>query len=122
MHAFPYPPVKDSDPAVVHAAFSDNAAPHIRQFAGTINLGFSVGEDKRSIINVYLLLKHVMAFAKHTDGAFRIDPMNGSEQCITNPSNTPTTKEGVNFITSTVLLMMESGEKSMFPCSRRWVT
>jgi hypothetical protein len=36
-----------------------------------------------------------MAFAKQTDGAFCIDPLNSSAQCITNPSNIPTTKEGI---------------------------
>jgi hypothetical protein len=89
------PPVKDSDPAVFHAMSSDNAAPQIHQFAGTINLGFSIVEDKRSDINVSLLLKSFMAFAKQTDGDSFIDPLNGSTHCITNPSNIPTTKEGV---------------------------
>jgi hypothetical protein len=36
-----------------------------------------------------------MAFSKQTDGAFSIDPLNGSAQCITNPRNIPTTKKGV---------------------------
>jgi hypothetical protein len=44
------PPVKYSDPTVFYATSSDNAAPQIRQFARTINLGFSIGEDKRSDI------------------------------------------------------------------------
>jgi Fe-S cluster assembly ATPase SufC len=89
------PPTKDSDPAVFHAMSTDNAAPQIHQFAGTVNLGFSIGEDKRSEINVSLLLESFMAFAKQTDGAFRIDPLNGSAQCITNPRNITATKEGV---------------------------
>jgi hypothetical protein len=88
-------PVKDSDPAVFHATSSDNTAPQIRKFSGTINLGFSIGEDKRSEINVSLLLKRFMAFANQTDGAFRTDPLNGSAQLITNPSNIPTNKEVV---------------------------
>jgi hypothetical protein len=36
-----------------------------------------------------------MEFAKQTNGAFCIEPLNRSAQCITNPSNIPTTKEGV---------------------------
>jgi hypothetical protein len=88
-------PAKESDPAVFHSTPYDNAAPQIRQFAGTINLGFSIGEDKRSKNNVSLLLKRFVAFVKQTDGAFCIDPLNGSAQCITNHSNIPTTKEGV---------------------------
>jgi hypothetical protein len=76
--------LKYSDLTIFHAMASENAAPHIRQFSGTINLGSSIEEDKRSDINLYILLKRFMAFAKHNDG---------SAQCITNPSNTPTTKE-----------------------------
>jgi hypothetical protein len=80
---------------VLNSTPTDDAAPQIHQFAGTINLGFSIGEDKRIKINVSLLLKRFMAFAKQTDGSFYIDPLNGSAQCIMNPSNIPTTKEGV---------------------------
>jgi hypothetical protein len=36
-----------------------------------------------------------MAFSKHTDPDFRIQPINGSGQCITNPSTIPTSKEGM---------------------------
>jgi hypothetical protein len=86
------PPAKDSNPTVSYATPSNNAAPQIRQFSGTLKLGFSIGEDKRSEINVPRLLKRVMAFPAQTDGAFRIDPLNGSAQSITNPNTIPTTK------------------------------
>jgi hypothetical protein len=36
-----------------------------------------------------------MSFATQTDPEFRLDPINGRGQCITNPSNIPTSKEGV---------------------------
>jgi hypothetical protein len=88
-------PTKDSDPTVFHSTPTDNAATQICQFAGTTKQGFSIGENKRSRINVSLLLKRFMAFAKQTDGAFHIDPLNGSAQCITNPINILTKKEGV---------------------------
>jgi hypothetical protein len=87
--------VKDSDLTVCHSTPTDNAAPQIRQFAGTINLVFFIGEDKRIEIKFSLPLKRFVAFAKQTNGAFRIEPLNDSAQCITNPRNIPTTKEGV---------------------------
>jgi hypothetical protein len=68
------PPAKDSDATVFHSKSIDNAAPQIRQFAGTINLGFSIGEDKRSEINVSLLLKRCMSFAKQIEADVRIEP------------------------------------------------
>jgi hypothetical protein len=36
-----------------------------------------------------------MAFAKQTDPDFRIEPLNGSAQCIANLSSIPTSKEGI---------------------------
>jgi hypothetical protein len=93
-HGIP-PSANYSDPTVFHSMHTDNSAPQIRHFAGTINLGFSIVKDKRRKINVSLLLKRFMAFAKQTDGAFRIEPLNNSAQCISNPRNIPTTKEGV---------------------------
>jgi hypothetical protein len=36
-----------------------------------------------------------MAFIKQTDPDFRIEPLNGSGQCIINTSNIPTSKEGM---------------------------
>jgi hypothetical protein len=46
-------------------------------------------------LNVALLLKCFISFAKQTDPDFRLEPLNGSGQCIANPSNIPTSKEGV---------------------------
>jgi hypothetical protein len=89
------PPSNESDATVFHAKLTDNADPQIRQFAGTINPGFSLSKDTRNEINVYLLLKWFTSFAKQTDAAFHIKPLNGSARSITNPSNIPTTKEGV---------------------------
>jgi hypothetical protein len=89
------PRTKDYDPAVFHSTPTDNAAPQIRHFSGTINLGFSIGEDNRSEINASLLLKSFMAFGKQTNEDSRIKPLNGSANRITYPSNIPTTKEGV---------------------------
>jgi hypothetical protein len=80
---------------VFYATPTDNAAPQTRQFSGTINLRFSIGEDKRSEINVSLLLKRFMAFTKQTDGNFCIYPLNGSAQSIANSSTIPMTKECV---------------------------
>jgi hypothetical protein len=71
------PPVKNSDPTVLHSTTTDNTDPQIRQFAGTINVRFSI-IDKWSKINVSLLRKRLMAFVKQTDGSFHIEPLNGS--------------------------------------------
>jgi hypothetical protein len=54
----------------------------VRQFFGTSNLGFTINEDKRNDINVALLLKRVMYFAKQTDTYLRIEPLNGSAQIM----------------------------------------
>jgi hypothetical protein len=89
------PPPNTSDGTVFHAAQVDNAAPRICQFIGTINLGFTLNDNKCSDVNVSLLLKCFMSYAKQTYADFRIKPLNGSAQCITNPSNISTTKEGV---------------------------
>jgi hypothetical protein len=89
------PPSVKSDATVLHAKQSDNAASKVHQFVVTINLGFAVIEDKRSAINAALLLNRFMAFAKQTDANFRIEPLNGSVQSISNPSHIPTTKDAV---------------------------
>jgi hypothetical protein len=88
------PPPNESNDTVFHAARVDNAAPRIRQFPGTINLSFTLNEDKHSEVNVSILLKRFMTYAKQTNADFHIKPLNGSAQSITNPSNIPTTKEG----------------------------
>jgi hypothetical protein len=36
-----------------------------------------------------------MSFARETDADLRIEPLNGSAKSISNPSNIPTSKEGV---------------------------
>jgi hypothetical protein len=88
------PPANDSDATVFHDKPIDNAAPQISQLSGTINLGFSVSEDKRNKMKLSLLLKCFMSFTKQTYADFCIEPLNGGDQSITNPSNIPTTKEG----------------------------
>jgi hypothetical protein len=72
-----------------------NAPPKARNFFGTINLGFSVPESKGSNSNVSILLKKFMDFLKQTDPDFCTEPLNGSDQYITNPSNIPTSREGI---------------------------
>jgi hypothetical protein len=67
----------------------------MRHFLGTINLGFYFAEDKRNDINVALMLKRCTVFVKQTDPNFRIDSLNGSAQCISNPSHIHMTKDGV---------------------------
>jgi hypothetical protein len=89
------PPPKDYDATVFNDKPIDNAASQISQFTGTINLNFSISEDKRNEINVSLLLKCCMSFAKQTDADFLIEPINGGAKSIINPSNIPTTKEGL---------------------------
>jgi hypothetical protein len=37
-----------------------------------------------------------MAFAKQTGPSLRIEPIKGSAQCITKPSNIPTYKDGID--------------------------
>jgi hypothetical protein len=54
-------------------------------------------EAKRDYMNVSLLVKFFMSFfVKQTDNNLRIDPLDGSAQNITNQSNIPTNKEGVD--------------------------
>jgi hypothetical protein len=102
----------ESDATVFHAKPINNAAPQIRQFSGTINLGFSLSEDKRKEINVSLLLKRFVSFAKQTDADFRIEPLNGSAQrLLTHATFQPPRKE-LNFTTSIASLLMALGEKS----------
>jgi hypothetical protein len=84
------PPAVEADPTVFHAAVIPNAPPKVRHFVGTINLSFTVTETKRGNSNVSILLKRFVPFVKQTDPDFRIKPLNGSDQCITNPSNIPT--------------------------------
>jgi hypothetical protein len=38
-----------------------------------------------------------MSYAKQTDAEFRLEPLNGSGQCITNPSNTPSSKDDLYY-------------------------
>jgi hypothetical protein len=44
---------------------------------------------------VLILLKRFMPYAKQTNADFCIESLNGIAQSITNPSNIPTMKEGV---------------------------
>jgi hypothetical protein len=88
-------PVVEADATVFHADSTSNARPNIRHFIGTINLGFAIVESKRNDTNVVILLKRFMSFAKQTDPDFRIEPLNGQWQCIYNPSNIPTSKDGM---------------------------
>jgi hypothetical protein len=76
------PPTIVSEATIFHAKQTNNAAPQVRQFFGTRNLGFTINEDKRNYINVALLLKRVMYFAKQTDTYLRIEPLNGSAQIM----------------------------------------
>jgi hypothetical protein len=90
------PPTIEADATVFHEFSTPNAPPKVQHFVGTVNLDFSIRENKRSDTNIYILLKRVMAFAKQTNTKFRIEPLNGSAQCINNPSSIPTTKESVD--------------------------
>jgi hypothetical protein len=81
---------------VIHEVSTPNGPPKVRHFISTINLGVYVPEDKRSDTNVVIILNRFEAFAKQTDADFRIESLNGSVQCITNPSNIPNTKDGVD--------------------------
>jgi hypothetical protein len=56
--------------------------PKARNLVGTINLGFAVPESNKGTMNVSLLLKRFMSYAKQTDPEFLLEPLNGSGQCI----------------------------------------
>jgi hypothetical protein len=60
-----------------------------------MNLGFAIAESKRNEMNVALLLKLFMAFMKQTDPDFCMEPLSGQGRCISNPSNIPTSKDGM---------------------------
>jgi hypothetical protein len=89
------PSAKEADATVFHADATHNTRPKVRHFVDTINLGFTVTGTKRGTLNIDLLLKRFMYFAKQADPKFHREPLNGSRQCITNPSKIPTSKEGV---------------------------
>jgi hypothetical protein len=90
------PPVVEADATFFHADTVTNVSPKFRHFVGTINLGFAIIEYKRSETNVAILIKQCVAFAKQIDPYFRIEPLSGNGQCISNPSNIPTSKEGMD--------------------------
>jgi hypothetical protein len=60
-----------------------------------MNLGCVIAESKRNKTNVAILIKRFMAFSKQTYPYFQIEPLSGNGQCISNPSNIPTSKEGM---------------------------
>jgi hypothetical protein len=60
-----------------------------------MNLGFAIAESKRNETNVTIIITRCMVFAKQTDPDFRIEPLSGNGQCISNPSKIPTSKEGM---------------------------
>jgi hypothetical protein len=60
-------PPANSDATVFYANQTDNAAPQVRQFFSSINLGCAINEDKRNAINVTMLIKQVMSFATKTN-------------------------------------------------------
>jgi hypothetical protein len=72
------PPVVEVDATVFHTDSTSNSPPppKIRHFIGTINLDFAIVESKRNDMNVALLLKRFVSFAKQTEPDFRIDPFN----------------------------------------------
>jgi hypothetical protein len=89
------PPAVEADTTVFHVDALPNAPPEVRHFSGTMNLGFAIAESKRNEMNVAILLQRFMAFAKQTDPDFRIEPLNGQGQCISNPRNIPISKDGM---------------------------
>jgi hypothetical protein len=94
-HGTPPPPI-EADAMVFHEISTSTAPPKVRRFVVTINLGVSTHENKRSDTNVAILLGRFVDFAKQTNTEFHIEPLNDSDQCMTNPSNIPTIKEGVD--------------------------
>jgi hypothetical protein len=89
-------PAQEADAMVFHVSKTTKAPPIVRYFVGTINLGFAISETKKGTLNFSLLIKRFMSFAKQTDMEFRLEPLNGSGQCITNPSNIPNSKDGID--------------------------
>jgi hypothetical protein len=60
-----------------------------------MSLGFAIAESKRNETNAAPPLKRFMAFTKQTDPYFRIEPLIGQGQFISNPSNIPNSKGGM---------------------------
>jgi hypothetical protein len=91
----PPPPSQRSRCYCLSRCCRPKRSPKVHHFVGTINLGFAVPESKKGIINVSLLLKRIMSNAKQTDHEFFLEPLNSSGQYITNPSNIPSSKDGI---------------------------
>jgi hypothetical protein len=85
----------EADAMVFNGVSTSAAPPKVRRFVVTINLGVSIHENMRSDTDVAILLRRFVDFAKQTNTEFHIEPLNGSAQCMTNPSNIPTKKEVV---------------------------
>jgi hypothetical protein len=64
------PPEVKADATVCHADVLSNSPPKVIHFVGTMNLGFAIAESKRNEMNVSILFKHFMDFAKQTDPDF----------------------------------------------------
>jgi hypothetical protein len=72
------PPTAEADATIFHEAPIPNAPTKVCHFVGTVNLGFTILEDKRSNSNVAILLKRFMKFTKQMDADFRIETLNDS--------------------------------------------
>jgi hypothetical protein len=85
-----------SDGNVFHEEPIVDLDPKTHQFVGIMNLGFSIDEDTRSDAPTSPIIKRCVSFVNKTDPEFRLEPLNGSSDCINHPSNIPTTNTGVD--------------------------
>jgi hypothetical protein len=92
--ATPWSPPHNIDESVLHAPAKKVETPLVRRFTVTIDIGFSIGSYVD--VNVSVLLKIFLSYALKTHPRFRILPLQGGNQSIAYPDDTPNTKEGID--------------------------
>jgi hypothetical protein len=92
--ATPWSPPPDADDSVFHAPAKQVEEPLVRNFTGTLEIGFSIGTMAGT--NISVLIKRFLLFALKTYPGFRILPLEGGNQSIAYPNGIPTTKEEID--------------------------
>jgi hypothetical protein len=70
-------------------------APLVRNFTGTLEIGFSIVSS--ADVNISVLLKRFLSYALKTNPEFHILPLQGRDQSIAYPNGIPAAKEGIDF-------------------------
>jgi hypothetical protein len=105
------PPTKDSDPTVLYAMPTDNDAPQIRQFSGTINWAFS-SEKISAAKSKFPSYSSVSWFLRNRPmELFASTLLMVALGVLRTPATSLLQRKEWNSITGTALLLMVSGRK-----------